>query len=258
MLNFKRVTVFCLLILIALVIISLFLSVLFYLYVLVFLVWFSLTVIGSFNILWNYHLTAYHKNSSVSKKMVAITFDDGPNPVHTPKVLELLKQFNAQATFFCIGKEAEKHPDIIKKIIDNGHTLGNHTYNHSTNFGFMNTEQLVKEVIKTDEVIHSIIGEKMLLFRPPFGVTNPSVAKAIKKTQHKVIGWSVRSLDTVLKNDKKIADRVTKKLTSGDIILLHDTSDETVKALEQLLLFLQKENYKSVTVDFLLNFKAYE
>lgn len=258
MLKFKIVNTIFLLLIVLLAIVKLFVSVPIFVFLLLFILWITITAIGSFNILWNYHLTAYHKNNSVSDKIVAITFDDGPHPVYTLSVLKLLKKFNAKATFFCVGKEVEKYPDIVKKIIGQGHLIGNHTYSHSNTFGFMNAHQIINEINTTDKIINAVTLKKPLLFRPPFGVTNPSIAKAIQKTKHQVIGWSVRSLDTVLKTDKKIVNRIVKKLKTGDIILLHDTSEKTVIALEQLLLILQQEHYKIVTVDVLLNGKTDE
>lgn len=258
MLKFKTVTTFCLLILFALVVALFFSPIPLYLFFVPFIIWLTLTCIGSFNILWNYHLQAHHKNYTTKEKIIAITFDDGPHATYTPQILRLLKKFNVKATFFCIGKEIEKYPNLIQQILNDGHVIGNHTYNHSNNFGFMNTKQVIEEINKTNNIIKKTTGKTALFFRPPFGVTNPSIAKAIKITQHTVIGWSIRSLDTIFKNDKKIVNRITSKLTSGDIILLHDTNKKTVMALEQLLLFLQQENYKPVTVEYLLNCRAYE
>ena len=98
-------------------------------------------------------------------------------------------------------------------------------------------------------MIYGLINKKNNLFRPPFGVTNPNIAKAIKKTKHHVIGWSVRSLDTKIKDPKKILKRITKNLKKGDVILLHDTQERTVVVLEQLLLFLQEKQLAAITVD---------
>lgn len=259
MLTFKTVNSVCFLVLIGMISFH-FISfpIPFYYYILLFLVWLILTIIGSFNILLNYFLKAHSSNKSIKSNEIAITFDDGPHPKFTPKVLELLKKHNAKATFFLIGKNAKQYPEIVKKIIEDGHTIGNHTFNHSTNFGFLNTKQVIDELNQTDTIIASITNKKLHLFRPPFGVTNPSIAKAVKRTEHQVIGWNNRSLDTKLKQESKIFNRITRKLQKGDIILLHDTTQRTINVLEQLLQFTEKQNYTSVTVDRLLNLKAYE
>lgn len=258
MLNFKIVNSICIGLLVVLVAASVFYSLPIYVFILLFLVWFGLTILGSFQISLNYFLTAQHSNSLVKTKSVAITFDDGIHPEFTPKILDLLKKHNTKATFFCIGKHLEQHPKIAQQIILQGHLIGNHSYSHKNNFGFLNTQQIIDEITKTDEIIYKTTGRNPLLFRPPFGVTNPNIAKAISQTQHKVIGWNVRSLDTVINNEKTILTRITRKLKKGSVILLHDTSQKTVNVLEQLLLFLKNEKYTSIRIDELLNIKAYE
>ena len=112
---------------------------------------------------------------------------------------------------------------------------------------------MIEEIEKCDEVISRIGNIKSNLYRPPFGVTNPNIAKAISKTQKKSIGWNVRSLDTVIDDEKKIYNRITKNLKPGSIILLHDTSEKTYHVLVELLLFLKRENYSTFTVDSMIN-----
>ena len=228
-----------------------------YIYGLFFLSWFCITTIGSFNILWNYHLNAYNSNPIISGKKVAITFDDGPNEIITPKILALLKKFNAKATFFCIGKNIEANPTLFKQLVEEGHVIGNHSYTHSNNFGFFSKSTVIDEIIKTNKLSHSLIGKEMKLFRPPFGVTNPSINKALIQTKHHVIGWNVRSLDTVIKDENKIFNRITKYLKTGDVILLHDTNERSVNVLEQLLLFLQENKFEISTVDTLFELEVY-
>jgi len=219
--------------------------------------WASLTVIGSFHIRWNYHLEGFHSNKTTKNNWVAITFDDGPHPEFTPQVLKLLQRYNAKATFFCIGKEVAKHPDILKEIIAEGHTLGNHTYTHSKGFGFFSTEKIVGELQRTRETIQQLTGLNINLYRPAFGVTNPNISRAVRLLELQPIGWSIRSLDTTDRSKKSVLHRITRQLKQGDIILLHDTSAKTVEVLEQLLLFLQNNKMRSVTVDQLLDIKAY-
>lgn len=258
MLNFKTVNSVSVVLLIGFIVSYLFFSFPFYGFILLFLAWITLTTIGSFNILWNYFLKAYHNNPHIKTNSIAITFDDGPHPEITPKILTLLKKHQAKATFFCIGKHIAQHPEIAKQIDNDGHLIGNHSYHHNTNFGFLNHQQVIEEITQTDTHIYNAINKKPLLFRPPFGVTNPSIAKAIKATKHNVIGWNVRSLDTAIKNEDKILNRITKNLQKGDVILLHDTSYKSLKVLEQLLLFMKEKNYTSIRIDELLKIKSYE
>lgn len=219
--------------------------------------WATLTVIGSFHIRWNYHLEGLHSNPTIKNNWVAITFDDGPHPEFTPQVLKLLDRYNAKATFFCIGKKAAEHPDLVKEIIAEGHTIGNHTYTHAQGFGFLSTEKIVGELQRTRKAIQDLTGLDTHLYRPAFGVTNPNISKAVNQSGLQVIGWSIRSLDTTYRSKKSVLRRITRRLKQGDIILLHDTSAKTVEVLEQLLLFLQNNKIRSVTVDRLLDIKAY-
>ncbi len=226
-------------------------------YILLGAVWLALTIIGSFHIRWNYHLPALHGNKKIPNKLVAITFDDGPHPSFTPKILELLQKYNAKASFFCIGHQVHQYGGIVKKIVANGHTIGNHTYSHSNKFGFYGTQKVILELHKTNLAIKEATGLYPKLYRPAFGVTNPSIARAVKKLQLNAIGWNIRSLDTTKRSKKTVLERIINKVKKGDIILLHDSSDKTVEVLEQLLLFLQQNEIRSVTVDQLLDIEAY-
>jgi|SRR6056297_554440 len=240
-----------------LVALSFFLSFRWYVFGLFVLTWFLLTLFGSFFIQWNYHLVSLHSIRSTSKNQVAITFDDGPNPQFTPLVLGLLKKYNAKATFFCIGKHIEKYPELFKQIIREGHTVGNHTFSHANTFGFFGTDKVIDELSNTIDIVKKLTGLNMKFYRPAFGVTNPSIAEAVKKLGLTSIGWNVRSLDTTPRNEKMILKRITTKTKKGDIVLLHDTSAKSIAVLERLLLFLEEKNLKSVTVDQLLEQKAY-
>lgn len=223
----------------------------------IFLVWFSLTSIGSFRIQWNYHLKALHENKGIHENVIALTFDDGPS-LFTTEILDLLKNHNQKATFFCIGKQVEKYPEIVLRIVNEGHIIGNHTYSHSEKTGWMGVSSMKIEIELADLAIHKVIGRKPAFYRPPFGVTNPSIEKAVKETGHQTIGWSIRSLDTVIKDKNQILKRIVKRLAPGKVVLLHDTSAKSVDVLEELLEEMIRKSYTSVTVDKLFNIKAYE
>lgn len=229
----------------------------YFLYFLIGFIWFSLTVCGSFFIKWNYHFTSYHRNQSIKGNKVAITFDDGPHLEFTLKALDLLEKYNAKATFFCIGREMIEHKSIVYKIIEKGHTIGNHTYSHTRNFGFLSTEKVKQELQQTNAVAKEYFNIGLRLYRPAFGVTNPRIKRVLQTTGLIPIGWSIRSLDTTQRSKKGILNRTVKNLKKGDIILLHDTSAKSIAVLEQLLLFLDKKNLQSVPVDQLLNIEAY-
>lgn len=226
-------------------------------FVFVIILWFAIVFIGSSFIGSNYHVKAFCSSPLITDKKIAITFDDGPNEM-TVAVLEVLKKYNAKAAFFCIGKNIESNPKILRETINQGHTIGNHSYSHSPFFDFYNKTKVIAEIEKTDALIEAVLGRKTTLFRPPYGVTNPSIRKALAVTKHKTIGWNIRSLDGVVKNRKFLLDRIIKRIKPGGIVLLHDTSIETVDVLEQLLFFLEKNNYRVVPLEELLNIKAYE
>ncbi|MCJ7933666.1 MAG: polysaccharide deacetylase family protein [Chryseobacterium sp.] len=223
----------------------------FWVYLFCFLAFSAVIVWGSFDIELGYFVSSItHKRTKIRE--VALTFDDGPTEF-TPRFLDLLKEHQVKATFFCIGKQIEKYPEIFQRIIAEGHTIGNHTLSHSNSTGFLPTSTMIEEIKRCDEVIHHTGKIKTELYRPPFGVTNPNIAKAIQKTHKKSIGWNVRSLDTVIGDENKIYRRITKGVKKGSIILLHDTSEKTYQVLVNLLVFLEDKNYTTFTIDSITN-----
>ncbi|SHG81874.1 Peptidoglycan/xylan/chitin deacetylase, PgdA/CDA1 family [Flavobacterium fluvii] len=256
MLNYQKTNFISLAVLLVLLASSFFVSINWWWFLLVFIVRFVILFIGSFFISSNFHVKTYCANSLENRKIMALTFDDGPNE-NTLSILDILKKNNVNATFFCIGKNIEKHPGILKRIMEEGHVVGNHSYSHSNFFDFYRKKRLIAEIRKTDALIESISGKKVQLFRPPYGVTNPSIRRALEVTKHKVIGWNIRSLDGILKDEKIIFARIKKRIAPGGIVLLHDTS-HTVAILERLMLYLEENEYKVVSIEELLNIKAYE
>jgi peptidoglycan-N-acetylglucosamine deacetylase len=256
MLNYRKINLFFLIVLLVLLALCFFVAVKWWWFLMVLGIRFVILVIGSSFISLNFHLKAYCNNPLETEKKIALTFDDGPNEM-TLQLLQVLKKYNAKATFFCIGKNIEKHPEILEQVIEEGHTVGNHSYSHSPFFDFYRKNRLVEEIEKTNSLIEIITGKKAALFRPPYGVTNPSIRRAIEVTKHKVIGWNIRSLDGILKNEKIIFARVKNRITPGGIVLLHDTA-HSVNILERLLQYLDENDCKVVSIENLLKIKAYE
>lgn len=225
----------------------------FWVYVACFMVFSAVVVWGSFAIELGYFVNSItHKRTKI--KEVALTFDDGPTEF-TPKFLDLLQKHQVKATFFCIGKQIEKYPETFQRIIAEGHTIGNHTMSHSNSTGFLSASKMIAEIENCDKVMKTMGNIETDLYRPPFGVTNPNIAKAIRRTNKISIGWNVRSLDTITDNEKKIYQRITKNLKKGSIILLHDTSEKTYRVLVDLLVFLEDKKYSTFTVDSITNSK---
>ena len=188
---------------------------------------------------------------------VALTFDDGPVPGKTDQVLRILKEFNVPAAFFCIGNRVDKYPGIVRQIDQEGHIIGNHSYWHGKFFDLKSAPMVTRELYDTDVAIYKVIGKKPKFFRPPYGVTNPMIARAVKRLNHTVIGWSLRSFDTITSNPDKLLRRVTNKLKGGDVVLLHDFSPATVTALPEIISHIKKRGLKIVRLDELIKEKPY-
>lgn len=220
-------------------------------------VFLSILVYGSSNLRSNFFIPALSFRNCPDKT-IALSFDDGPHPEFTPKVLSLLTQYEASATFFLIGKNIKGNEHLVKAIHDGGHSIGNHSFTHHAFFDFKSVSGFLEELNKTTESVFNIIGKRMTLFRPPFGVMTPSLAKVAKRLNYRVIGWSIRSFDTTACSVQTITRRIQSQLQPGAIILFHDTSDKTVQVLKQTLDFAKDNDYKVVSVEQLLKINAYE
>ncbi|WP_395048614.1 polysaccharide deacetylase family protein [Flavobacterium sp.] len=256
MLNYQKINIISFAILSFFLALSFFVPINWWIFLIILAVRFMILFFGSFFISLNFHVKAYCNNPLERDNKIALTFDDGPNE-NTLSIIKILNKMDVKATFFCIGKNIEKHPEIIKRIVEEGHIVGNHSFSHSRFFDFYRKNRVIEEIRKTDLLIESISGKKVQLFRPPYGVTNPYIKRALEVTKHKVIGWNIRSLDGIFRNEKFIFDRIKKRIRPGGIILLHDTS-HTIKILERLMLHLKKNEYKVVSIEELFNIKAYE
>lgn len=230
------------------------------------LIWYAVILIPytlllgykSMNITSNFYLNAYSQADKVLDKKVSLTFDDGPDPIHTNMVLDVLKKYRIKATFFCIGKKILDSDKTLKRINDEGHIVGNHSFRHDPVFDFFPPFMIKKDLQKTNALILKNINKKPLLFRPPFGVTTPSMGLAVRDLKNSVIGWNNRSYDTVDKNEEAIIDRIIKNLKPGGIILLHDILPMHQSLLPRIIESIQNLSYDIVPLTELLQIKAYE
>jgi peptidoglycan-N-acetylglucosamine deacetylase len=214
-------------------------------------------IYGSSVIQANFFAPAYC-SADTTEKIIALSFDDGPHSEYTPQVLALLAQYKATATFFVIGKHIQGNEHLLKQMIAEGNSIGNHSYSHSFFIDFKNVQGFKDELTQTAELVFSVIGKRMKLFRPPYGVTTPNLAKAAKLLDYRLIGWNSRSLDTTNDTVEVITQRVQSQIKPGAIILFHDTSAKTIEVLIQTLNFAQGNGYKVVGVEQLLKINAYE
>lgn len=198
-------------------------------------------------------------NGNKERNVIALTFDDGPKPEYCQPILDMLDKYGAKATFFIVGREARENPDIIKRMDDEGHEIGNHTFSHTPAKG-MTVSGSLSDIQKCSEVVYNITGKAPKFYRPPGGGMNSGISKGIKKMGLKPVFWSLNPSDytevtpgyEVPEDVKLMAEELTKKVMDkvkpGTIILLHSSSEQTVRALPLLLKALREKGYGLVTV----------
>ena len=193
-----------------------------------------------------------HKNTD--EKVIALTFDDGPHPKKTQQILDVLAKYNVKATFFVIGENAEKYPDILKKTYAAGHEIGNHTYDHKSIYK-LSGDSVIGEVDKCTSVIESIINFSPSLFRPPEGFMDDTIARIVGDHGYKVILWKVDTYDWKGRAATDIYSNVTEHINCGDIILMHDyiwRVSYTPQALDMIIPTLLEQGYSFCTVSELI------
>lgn len=178
-------------------------------------------------------------------KKVALTFDDGPHPSYTEQLLDGLKKRGVKATFFVTGEHASLHPDVIERMSEEGHLIGNHTYSHMQ-LSVANKEEFKEELIRTNEVIEEITGKEVLFVRPPYGTWDKSFETELNMFP---VLWTVDPLDWCSTNVSSITSKVVKEVEENDIILMHDYFETSVTAALQVVDELLAEGYTFVTVD---------
>lgn len=181
--------------------------------------------------------------------LVALTFDDGPDPSRSREIMELFARFHGKASFFLTGFKVEGNENVVKEMAAAGHSIGNHSFSHSNWFPLFRGRAISREIRETNRILEGITGNPVKFFRPPFGVTNPNIHRGLQGTGLKVIGWSIRSFDTRNEEAGKIVRRITRKLRGGDIVLLHETSGNVIQVLEQLLPIIGSRGLKCVSLD---------
>ena len=252
MLKFRNINV--LFTILALFLLSL--GVPFYAYIILAVVYSLVLFYGCYYVGSNFFLPVIC-SAKTDKKVISLSFDDGPAAGNTLRILQILKDNNAEAAFFCIGRHITNNQAIVKQVYDEGHLIGNHTFSHHFWFDMFSAGKMLADMHRMDKEVSNIIGKTPKLFRPPYGVTNPNLRKAILGGNYIPVGWSMRSMDTVIKDEKRLLNKVTGKIKPGAIFLFHDTSDATVAVLPAVINQIQAKGYTIVRLDKMLNLQAY-
>ncbi len=195
-----------------------------------------------------------------NEKVVALTYDDGPHPVYTRQILDILDKYHVKATFFMIGNLMDKYPDIVKEVLKRGHVIANHTYTHPSNIESNTSAQVIRELDQCEQVIEKMTGGRANFFRPPRGLIDSTVFSIAQDEGYQTILWTVSADHHDAPTPELMAERVLKLNRPGGIILAHDGSFPTrwkdVAATPLIIERLQKQGYRFVTIPELLKIGA--
>lgn len=242
--------------------------------IIVFMVWASASIRSGV------YVRAFCREKT-DRKVVYLTFDDGPHPPETERVLDVLRERGARATFFLIGSKVSGNEAVLRRMLEEGHALGLHTYSHAGTFPLLSFDKMLADVNEGKRSVESVAGKKISLFRPPFGVTNPTIAKVIRTLGLQTVGWDVRSFDTMFCKTSEhsckssehsckqsehsckqpgysckqsehdwyvpVVERIMKQVRPGSVILLHDRLDGASELLSLLLDSLAASGYAFTT-----------
>lgn len=238
--------------------------------IIVFMVWASASIRSGV------YVRAFCREKT-DRKVVYLTFDDGPHPPETERVLDVLRERGARATFFLIGSKVSGNEAVLHRMLEDGHALGLHTYSHAGTFPLLSFDKMLADVNEGKRAVESVAGKKISLFRPPFGVTNPTISKVVRTLGLHTVGWDVRSFDTMFCKSSEhsckssehsckqsgysckqsehsckqsghdwyvpVVERIMKQVRPGSVILLHDRLDGASELLSLLLDSLAASGY---------------
>jgi peptidoglycan-N-acetylglucosamine deacetylase len=196
----------------------------------------------------------FYLHSPSSKKQIALTFDDGPDGKYTPEILDVLKEYNVKATFFLLGQNMEHNPEMTKRIVDEGHAVGNHSYSHP-DFRYLDVEDAhQKQVLKTQQVFEDILGFRPAFFRPPYGAVTDEQIRVLGEESMIIIDWSIETFDwsDTQNSPEKILNRIKQYHHGGAVVVMHSAGGDrsnTITVLPQIIEFLQNEGYELVTIE---------
>jgi peptidoglycan/xylan/chitin deacetylase (PgdA/CDA1 family) len=256
MLNFRNTNIFFIVLLAILIGVQVKYGLPLYIYPLVLVIYSLMVFYGCYYVGSNFFIKIICA-ADTNLKEIAISFDDGPATNYTPDILQLLKEADIKATFFCIGNRIAGNENILQQIKADGHIIGNHSYSHHFWFDMFSSKKMLDDLKLMDEELKRVTGLQSKLFRPPYGVTNPNLKKAIIAGNYIPVGWSVRSMDTVINDEKKLLDKVNQALKPGVVFLFHDTSATTLNVLPAFIKEVKNRGYHIVPLDKLLHLTPY-
>jgi peptidoglycan-N-acetylglucosamine deacetylase len=227
-----------------------------YWYLIVCLVYSCVLAYGSMQVASGFYIRTLNAGVPGVKK-IALTFDDGPAEKFTPGILDLLDKTQVPAAFFCVGKNIEGREPIIQRIVENGHLLGNHSFSHHFWFDLYSAAKMKADLAQMNKSCFDATGLRLKLFRPPYGVTNPNLAKAIRELGLLPIGWNLRSMDTVVKDPQKLLKKTLKAIKPGSVVLFHDTCEATFLMLPAFIEAVRGLGFEIVRLDQLLRVEPY-
>jgi peptidoglycan-N-acetylglucosamine deacetylase len=193
--------------------------------------------------------------AAIARREIALTFDDGPDPEVTPQVLDRLDAHHAKATFFIVGARAREHPVLVREIVRRGHAIENHSYLHSFNFPWYGPRRLTRDISMAQATIAEICGRAPVFFRAPMGFRTPLLDPVLARLGLHLVSWTRRAFDTVQRDPRIIAARLSRDLGAGDILLMHDgiamrdrARLATVESLDRVLASVADHKLKPVTL----------
>ena len=186
--------------------------------------------------------------SAERRREISLTFDDGPDPEVTPRVLDLLDRYQAKASFFCIGENAAAQPELVKEIARRGHSVENHSYRHHRAFAFFGISRLKREVDAAQSMVASITGRAPVFFRAPAGFRSPFLDSVLAPRGLRYVSWTRRGFDAVSTDPRRILKRLIKGLAAGDVLLMHDNAPVVLAVLPALLEQLSARGLKAVSL----------
>jgi peptidoglycan-N-acetylglucosamine deacetylase len=221
---------------------------------------FALIIDNQFSARLSFNRNSWYENVvhrvPTTEKVVALTYDDGPHPVYTPQILDILDKYHVKATFFMIGQQMERYPEIVKAVLKRGHVIANHTYTHPHNIEADTSAQVIRELELCEQVIERVTGKRAHLFRPPRGLVDSTVITIAQEEGYRTILWTVSADHHDAPTPQLMAQRVFHLIRPGGIILAHDGTFRTrwkdVQATPLIIESLQQEGYRFLTVPELL------